>query len=189
MADGDARREGLEARNAGLRSQIDSMLSDLRRRTAQLGEKREEAAQRTTEVTSRDGLVTVSVDAVGTVRELTLAAKAFERTTPERLGHTITSVLREAAGRAQQGLQETFGPTTEDGPEIADVVSGVPEFKDVVGAAGPLVPPPDPAAERARQASDPSSAASGRNRSRSARSQPDDHDDEPPSSFLVRSSW
>lgn len=137
--DGDARREELEARNAGLRSQIDSMLSDLRRRTAQLGEKRDEAAQRTTEVTSRDGLVTVSVDAVGTVRELTLAAKAFERTTPERLGHTITSVLREAAGRAQQGLQETFGPTTEEEPEIADVVSGAPEFKDLArlcGAAG-----------------------------------------------------
>lgn len=189
MAETDARREELEARNARLRSQIDSMLSDLRRRTTQLGEKRDEAAQRTTEVTSRDGLVTVTVDAVGTVRELTLAAKAFERTTPERLGHTITSVLREAAGRAQQGLQETFGPTTEEGPEIADVVSGAPGFKDLAGCVGPLVPPPDPAVERARQASESSSAAARQNRSRPARSQADDHDDEPPSSFMVRSSW
>lgn len=96
-SEADARREELEARNAGLRSQIDSMLSDLRRRTAQLGEKRAEATQRTTEVTSRDGMVTATV---GTVQELTLSAKAFERTTPERLGHTITSVLREAAGRS-----------------------------------------------------------------------------------------
>jgi DNA-binding protein YbaB len=209
VSEAEARKRELEARNAGLRSQIDSMLSDLQRRTAELREKREEAAERTTEVTSQDGMVTVKVDAVGTLQELTLAPKAFERNTPERLARTITSVIREATGGAQQSLQEAFGPITEAGPDIADVVPGAPSFKDLFGDLGPLVTPPDPAAERARQTgappppppppppSAPRPSAPGPSRPAAPQSRPspkpargsDRFDDEPPDSFLTGGKW
>lgn len=197
MSEAEARKHELEARNAGLRGQIDSMLADLRRRTARLGEMRDEAAQRITEVTSQDGLVTVTMDAAGTLQELTLSPKAFERNTPERLARTITSAIREASGGVQQSLQETFGPMTEGGPEIADVVTEMPLFKDILGDLGPLVPPPDPATERARQADDrqPRSgqAATAPAESRPATSRStqrsDDFDDDPPDSFLMGGKW
>lgn len=172
------------------------MLSDLQRRTAELREKREEVAQRTTEVTSGDGTVTVIVDAVGTLRELALSPKAFERNTPERLARTITSVIREATGGAQQSLQETFGPMAEGGPEISDVVPGVPSFRELFGDLGPLVAPPDPAAERAQRTDAPPSSP-GPSRPSAPQSRPsprsamdhDDFDDEPPESFLTGGKW
>ncbi|MDR7302457.1 YbaB/EbfC family nucleoid-associated protein [Haloactinomyces albus] len=99
MSGEDARRRELEARNAGLRTQIDSMLSDLQRKQA-------EAAQRTHEVASEDGMVTARVDATGTLEELTLSPKTFERSSPESLARAITSVVREASGGAQQARQE-----------------------------------------------------------------------------------
>lgn len=186
MSEAEERRRELESRNAGLRGQIDSMLSDLRRRTAELGEKRAEAAQRTTEVTSEDGMVTVEVDAAGTLTELTLAPKAFERSTPDRLARTITTVIREASGTAQRGLQETFAPLAEGGPDLPEVVPGLPGFKDALGDLGPLVEAPDPAAERARRIGDPPPAARGGAQGqafdRSAPAQPGAAPSEPPKS-------
>lgn len=203
MSEAEARKRELEARNAGLRGQIDSMLADLQKRTAELNEAREEAAARTTEVTSQDGMVTVRVDAVGTLQELTLAPKAFERSTPDKLARTITSVIREATGGAQQSLQDTFAPMTEPGPDISEVVSGLPSFKEIFGGLGPLVTPPDPAAERAQQTGSPApaspppappappaqSAPPAQPRPSRRAAPADDFDDDPPDSFLTGGKW
>ena len=104
----DFGREEKAARNAALRNQIDDMLADLRKRTADIQDKQEAAAQRTFEASSDDGMVTVRVDATGTVQEVRLSDKAFERTNPEKLARTVTSVIREASGTAQRNLQSTF---------------------------------------------------------------------------------
>ncbi|MFB9566294.1 YbaB/EbfC family nucleoid-associated protein [Saccharopolyspora hordei] len=155
------RDEDLAARNAALRDQIDSMLADLRRRTADIQEKQAAAAQQTHEISSDDGMVTVRVDATGTVQELSLSPKAFERTTPEKLSRTITSVIREAAGTAQRHLQAEFAPLAD----VSDVpeVPGVPSLAGLL-RQGPLVEPPDPEAER-RKRREEESAASAKNQS------------------------
>ena len=86
MSEEDARRRELQARNEGLRSQIDNMMSDLRRRTDELQERQAEVAGTVHEVTSEDRMVTARVDATGTLQELTLSPKAFERTSPVERG-------------------------------------------------------------------------------------------------------
>lgn len=169
-----AGREDLASRNAALRDQIDSMLSDLRRRTAEIQQKQAEAARQTFEIASDDGMVTVRVDATGTVQELQLSPKAFERTTPDKLARTITSVIREAAGTAQRTLQSEFAPIadTSNIPEIP----GVPSLQGLLNS-GPLVEPPDPAAERAQRRSDESAASSSQQGPPQVRTRPAAEDD------------
>ncbi|MDA3626768.1 YbaB/EbfC family nucleoid-associated protein [Saccharopolyspora sp. WRP15-2] len=174
--DFDAGRQDLAARNAALRDQIDNMLSDLRRRTAEIQEKQSAAAQQTFEVASDDGMVTVRVDATGTVQELALSPKAFERTTPEKLARSITSVIREAAGTAQRQLQSEFAPLAD----VSDVpeVPGVPSLAGLL-RQGPLVEPPNPDVERQqRRAEDSAAPASNSAPPPQVRTAPDDEWDD-----------
>ncbi|MFC7342246.1 YbaB/EbfC family nucleoid-associated protein [Saccharopolyspora griseoalba] len=153
MSDFDAASSEKAARNAALRNQIDDMLADLRRRTADIEQKQDEAAQRTFEVSSEDGMVTARVDATGTAQEVRLSDKAFQRTTPDKLAAAITSVLREAAGTAQRELRSTFAAEadTSNVPEVP----GMPALQGLLRGT-PLVEPPDPEAERARRRSEES---------------------------------
>jgi DNA-binding protein YbaB len=151
MSDFDGASSEKAARNAALRNQIDDMLSDLRKRTADIEEKQAEAAQRSFEVSSDDGVITVRVDATGTVQEVRLSDKAFQRTTPDKLAAGITSVLREAAGTAQHQLRSTFAAEadTSNVPEVP----GMPAIQGLLRGT-PLVEPPDPETERARRRSE-----------------------------------
>jgi DNA-binding protein YbaB len=163
--DFDGSSEEKVARNAALRNQIDDMLDDLRKRTADLQEKQAAAAQQTFEASSDDGMVNVRVDATGTVQEVRLSDKAFERTNPEKLARSITSVIREASGTAQRQLQSTFAAEAD--------VSNVPEVPGVPS----LVEPPDPDAERARRRSE--EAQTGRAAAApQVQAAPDDWDDD-----------
>jgi DNA-binding protein YbaB len=173
----------MQARNAEMRSHIDSLMEDFRKRTQEIQERQAEAAAKTHEVTSDDGMVTVKVDANGTLQELTLSPKAFERSSPGRLAGTITSVIREASGSAHQYLREQFEPLTQDTPDLADLIPGAPSFKDILSSENhPLGAHPDPGSEQAkRTGSQPPESAPGP-RSRVA---DDDYDDDPPDSFML----
>lgn len=153
MSDFDPAGSDKAARNAALRNQIDDMLADLRERTTAIEEKQDEAAQRSFEVSSDDGMITVRVDATGTVQEVRLSDKAFQRTTPDKLAAGITSVIREASGTAQRQLRSTFAPEadTSNVPEVP----GMPSLQGLLRGT-PLVEPPDPDAERARRRSEES---------------------------------
>ncbi|GAA2776027.1 YbaB/EbfC family nucleoid-associated protein [Saccharopolyspora taberi] len=173
-SDPAARRRELENRNAALHGQIDGMLADLRRRTAEIQEKQAEAAQRTHQLTSEDGMVTATVDASGTLQKLELSPKAFERGTPDRLAATITSLIREATGTAQQSLQAEFAGLAET-PDLPSIVEGAPMLQDFFNSS-PLFTPPDPATERAsRTGSEPRAAAAP---------EIDDYDDFDDDSFM-----
>ncbi|GAB2687000.1 hypothetical protein GCM10027271_57290 [Saccharopolyspora gloriosae] len=179
---GAARRQELRTSNDALRGQIDGMLADLRRRTAEIQEKQTEAAAKTHEVVSDDGVVTARVDATGTLEQLLLSTKAFDRTTPEQLARTITSVVREATGNAQQSLQSDFAALAET-PDLPDVFAGAPSLTDFLPSSGPLVAPPDPAAERAARTGKQPPAQQPSTR------RDDADDDEPPQSFMTEGRW
>ncbi len=188
MPEEDLSRSEMRARSAEMRSQIDGLVEDFRRRTQEIQERQAEAAAKTHEVTSEDGMVTVRVDANGTLLELTLSPKTFERSSPGRLASTITSVIREASGSAHQYLREQFEPLTRDAPDLADLIPGAPSVKDILSSSDhPLGAHPDPAAEQARRTGTGSPAPPSDSRSRVAEDFGDDdeYDDDPPDSFMV----
>ena len=158
----------LEARNAALRGQVDSMLANLERQTAQLKQAQAEAMSKTGRATSQDGLVEVTVNAGGIVTGVTFAPSAFERSTPEKLGQSVVATIQRAALNAREQADAVLAPYQEGIPDLPDLFPGMPSLKDLIPT-----PPPVPQPPRSQP-------------------QPQRHDDdEPPESFMDRrgSQW
>lgn len=153
----------LEARNAALRGQVDQMLANLERQTAQLKEAQAEAMAKVGRATSQDGLVEVTVNAGGIVTGVTIAPAAFERSTPEKLGQSVVATIQQAALSAREQADAALAPYQQDIPDLPDLFPGMPSLKD-------LIPTPPPVVQQQPQRYD---------------------DDEPPESFMDRrgSQW
>lgn len=158
----------LEARNAALRGQVDTMLANLERQTAQLKEAQAEAMAKVGRATSQDGLVEVTVNAGGIVTDVRFAPAAFERSTPEKLAQSVVATIQRAALAAREQADAVLAPYQENVPDLPDLFPGMPSLKDLIPAPPPVVPPVvPPVAPR------------------------HDDDDEPPESFMDRrgSQW
>jgi DNA-binding protein YbaB len=145
----------LEARNAALRGQVDSMLANLERQTAQLKEAQAEAMAKVGRATSQDGLVEVTVNAGGIVTGVTFAPAAFERSTPEKLGQSVVATIQRAALNAREQSDAVLAPYQEGIPDLPDLFPGMPSIKDLIPAPPTIVQP-----------------------------KPQRNDDEPPESFM-----
>lgn len=131
------RRAQLEARNAAMRQQVDSLLDGLNRQTAALHTAQAQAAEVTGRATSADGLVTVTVNASGIVTDVEFAPSAFTRSTPDKLARSVVAVTQEAAAIAQQSVEAALAPVRANTPDLPDVFPGAPAIKD-------LLPKPTP---------------------------------------------
>lgn len=151
-----------EARNAALRSQVDSMLANLERQTADLKQAQAEALAKTGRATSQDGLVEVTVNAGGIVTDVKFAPAAFDRTTPEKLGRSVVQTIQQAALSAREQADAALAPFQEGLPDLPDLFPGMPSLKD-------LIPQPPPVVQQQpRQRTD---------------------DEDPPDSYLRGSNW
>ncbi|GAB3139726.1 YbaB/EbfC family nucleoid-associated protein [Amycolatopsis stemonae] len=187
-------RARLEARNAAMKDQMDTLLENFERQTAQLRDAQAAAAETTAQVQSPDGLVRATIDAGGTLAKLEFAPNAFERTTPAQLANTVQTLVRQGSLQVKQKIADLMAPITEGLPDLADLVEGapslaglvpqIPEFAEEEEPAprppsfeegGPIlrnesVPPPMPAPKPAPKRVRP----------------PRDEDEEPPSSWMTR---
>jgi DNA-binding protein YbaB len=169
---GDDRAQ-LEARNAAMKDQMDTLLENFERQTAQLRDAQAAAAEATAHVQSPDGLVRATIDAGGNLAKLEFAPNAFERTTPAQLANTVQTVVRQGSLQVK--------------PSLAGLVPPIPEFPDEEPPAAPRPesfeedgsilrndqvppPPPMPAPKLAPKRVRP----------------PRDKDEEPPSSWMTR---
>ena len=141
-----AQRAALEARNAALRTQVDSMLANLERQTAALREAQAEAVAKTGSASSADGLVHVVVNSAGIVTDVRFAPNAFERNTPEKLARSVVQVIQAAAVDARGQADAAMAPFQQNVPDLPDLFPGAPSLKDLVPtpAAPPLAPPRKP---------------------------------------------
>lgn len=126
------RRVQLEARNAAMRQQVNSLLAGLNRQSAALQKAQVQAAEVTGSATSADGLVTVTVNAVGIVTDVQLAPSAFDRSTPDKLARSVVTVTQQAANAAQRQVEDALAPARGELPDLSDVVPGAPSLKDLL---------------------------------------------------------
>jgi DNA-binding protein YbaB len=126
------RRAQLEARNAAMRQQVNSLLAGLNRQFTALQEAQLQAAEVTGRATSADDLVTVTVNAVGIVTDVQFASSAFDRSTPDKLARSVVTVAQQAANAAQQQVEDALAPARGELPDLPDVVPGAPSLKDLL---------------------------------------------------------
>jgi DNA-binding protein YbaB len=169
VTDPSGRRAELEARNAAMREQVDSLMSELHRKTAELREAQAKAMAITATAVSKDGRVKASVDSSGALTSLEFSPNAFERTTPDKLARVATETVIAAIAKSRTELNEVLAPAQE-GPSIdlSEMLPGVPSLADLIPK-----PPPVPTAS--------SSSPPPR--------RPVDDDDEEGGSVMERSGW
>ncbi|MBW4716077.1 YbaB/EbfC family nucleoid-associated protein [Saccharothrix obliqua] len=162
-------RAELEARNAAARERVDTLLAELRTRTAELRDVRERVRSITATAVSEDGAVRAAVDSTGALTSLEFSANAFERTTPAKLARLATETVLRAVAQARDELSDVITPSQRGASvDLAEFLPGVPTLADLVPEP-PAVPGPPATAPR-----------------RPAARPPDDEDD---AGVLDRSDW
>ncbi|MEV8437072.1 YbaB/EbfC family nucleoid-associated protein [Actinosynnema sp. NPDC051121] len=148
MTDPTGRRAELEARNAAMREQVDSLLAELKKKTAQLQETQAQAMAITATAVSKDGAVRATVDSAGALTALEFSANAFERTTPDKLARLATETVQQAVAKARTELNEVLAPA-QQGPSIdlSEMLPGVPSLADLIPKP-PVVPEPSTRSRR-----------------------------------------
>ncbi|WP_367135028.1 YbaB/EbfC family nucleoid-associated protein [Saccharothrix sp. HUAS TT1] len=133
MTDPTGRRAELEARNAAMREQVDSLLTELRKKTDDLRETQAQAMAITATAVSRDGSVRATVDSAGALTSLEFSVNAFERTTPDKLARLVTETVQQAVAKARTELNEVLAPA-QQGPSIdlSELLPGVPSLADLI---------------------------------------------------------
>ncbi|GAB3504963.1 YbaB/EbfC family nucleoid-associated protein [Amycolatopsis cihanbeyliensis] len=92
------------------RAQVEELLADYRRSRDHLLTVQRELAAITESVSSRDGLVTATVGARGTLTGLELAAEAYRRYRPTELAEEIVRVTQAATIKALAGAGQVLSP-------------------------------------------------------------------------------
>lgn len=136
-------RARLDARSAELREKVDELLGDFTARTEALRQAQQAAAAVTATLTSKDGLVRVSVDATGLVTELHIAATAFDHTRPDTLSRTISDLLRQATIQVRRQTAELMRPIREGLPDLSAISDDAPKLDDMLPKI-PQYPAPEP---------------------------------------------
>lgn len=186
-------RARLEARNAAMKDQVDTLLENFERQTAQLRDAQAAAAETTAQVASSDGLVRATIDAGGSLAKLEFAPNTFERTTPAQLANTVQTLVRQGSLQVKQKIADLMAPITEGLPDLADLVEGAPSLAGLVPPIPEFVEEEPAPAPRPESLEDPDAGAIMRNEQPVAPPAPKrprppraDEDEEPPSSWLTR---
>jgi DNA-binding protein YbaB len=143
-----AQRSELRSRNDALRQQVDSMLSALERQQQHLVEASERVSTISAQAWSADGLVRVTVNAVGIPTEVHVDPEAFKRSRPDRLGASMAQAAQAAARQAAHLAQETIVPIQRiagEMPDLSDLVPGAPSLRELLNPPQRQPETPEPA--------------------------------------------
>lgn len=141
-------RAAASARNDALRADVDELLATLERQRRDLAEAQTRLASMTVTAWSSDNLVRVESNAAGVPVRVHLEPEAFKRSTPEKLGRSITEAVQAAARRATEAAEQAYAPVEEvagDVPDLPDLVPGAPSIRALVDSLFPDPTPPPPA--------------------------------------------
>jgi DNA-binding protein YbaB len=196
-------RARLEARNAAMKDQMDTLLENFERQTQQLRDAQAAAAETTAQVRSPDGLVRATIDAGGSLAKLEFAPNTFERTTPAQLANTVETLVRQGSLQVKQKIADLMAPITEGLPDLSDLVDGAPSLAGLVPPIPDFLEEQPVEAPRPESLEDPAAGSIMRNDQvpppmpaplkhlneatpKRVRPQRDDLDEEPPSSWMTR---
>ncbi|MEA5359814.1 YbaB/EbfC family nucleoid-associated protein [Amycolatopsis sp., V23-08] len=173
-----------------MKDQMDTLLENFERQTAQLRDAQAVAAETTAQVESADGLVRATIDAGGSLAKLEFAPTTFERTTPAQLANTVQTLVRQGSLQVKQKIADLMAPITEGLPDLADLVEGapslaglVPPIPEFVEEEAPESPRPESFEDAGPILRDDQPPAPAPQRVRPPRA---DEDEEPPSSWMTR---
>lgn len=104
----DSDRASARARNDALRADVGELLATFEQQRRGLAEAQVRPATMTVTVWSADNLVRVEPNTAGVPVQVHLEPEAFKRSTPEKLGRSITEAVQSAARQAAELLSQAI---------------------------------------------------------------------------------
>ncbi|MBF6171346.1 YbaB/EbfC family nucleoid-associated protein [Nocardia blacklockiae] len=130
----DYERQQIRSANAGLHAALDAFHDEYDREMSQLGEINRKLAALKVHATSPNSLARVTVDASGTVTDITIADDAFRRSSPKLLSEDLNAAIRGGMEAAAQAREQVLAPikTVVDGmADLNEVVPGAPGLREL----------------------------------------------------------
>ncbi|WP_454198113.1 YbaB/EbfC family nucleoid-associated protein [Nocardia sp. Marseille-Q1738] len=139
----DSGRDAAQPSTDALRDQVDSLLEVFEQQRRNLAEAQSALASTAVTAWSSNNLIRVVSNAAGVPVEVHVEPEAFKRSTPEKLGHSITEAVQAAARMALEATQQAVAPLEASAggiPDLSDLVPGAPSIRDLVRTMFPEPP-------------------------------------------------
>ncbi|MBF6300262.1 YbaB/EbfC family nucleoid-associated protein [Nocardia amamiensis] len=131
----DSGRDATQPSTDALRDQVDSLREVFEQQRRDLAEAQSTLASTTVTAWSSNNLIRVVSNAAGVPVEVHVDPEAFKRSTPEKLGQSITEAVQAAARLAVEATQQAVAPLEASAgeiPDLSDLVPGAPSIRDLV---------------------------------------------------------
>jgi len=135
---------------------VASVIDAFQQQMRAIAEAQQQRVRLTAAATSRDKLVTVTVNANGVVIE-TRFASGIEQLSYDEIAETVTRTAQDAAAEVARRSRELAAPLTrhrERLPKLSEVIDGMPDFESEIPLEPPVSTAP-PGSDEREQAPEP----------------------------------
>jgi DNA-binding protein YbaB len=114
--------------NRATQFSLEKAIGELRQQQETLLKKRSEMRSTTSKVSSRDHMITVSMDATGEITSISFNTAKFRRMAPAELGAALTETINQARAEIRQRVVETYGAFMPAGLDLESILTGKADF-------------------------------------------------------------
>jgi hypothetical protein len=147
---------------------LEEATKELRRQQARLKAVRRKLERTATKVSSRDRMVTVTIDHTGDLERIEFNSQKYRRLPPAELGTVLVETIRQAQAQNRERLARAYQPLLPGPMDIGPAVTGRADldelFDGAIRQAGELLPDqmPDRAASNGHAKTNGYSRANGK---------------------------
>jgi DNA-binding protein YbaB len=132
--------------SSGYQEQLGQLMAQLDGKRKELLTAREDMAQQTAKVTSKDRMVTVVVGAQSELRELKFHTEQYRSMAPAELSKVLVEVIETARTQVRDKLLQNAAPLMAVGEQLRDSLIGGSPLHSLIGDVGRMWPETAPGA-------------------------------------------
>jgi DNA-binding protein YbaB len=130
---------------------FEKAMEDLQRSHERLSAVREKLQRKPIKVTTKDGMISITLDARGDVTSIVFNTQKWRRMAPAELGSVLVEAITQARADGRAQIAEAYGPFLPEGLDVQKIMSG--QFspdgifesarrrsEQIMAAAQPVVP-------------------------------------------------
>jgi DNA-binding protein YbaB len=107
---------------------LEEATAELRRQQERLQGVRSQLRDSTSKVTSKDGMITVTLDGRGEISSIAFNTAKFRRMAPAELGAALVEVIGRAQAQARQQVADAYRSFIPAGLNMDDLLAGKADF-------------------------------------------------------------
>jgi DNA-binding protein YbaB len=103
---------------------FDKAMEDLQRTQERLKAVRQKLDDKPVKITSKDGMISITMDSAGDVSAIAFNTQKWRRMAPAELGAALLAALTQAKAQSRSQLAEAYRPFLPEGLDLSKIMSG-----------------------------------------------------------------